>query len=433
MTSPAPPSSSRADHIGTDSLGSHRGRRPRLRRWLLAAGVVVLVVVAAVVVVVITKPFGKKASSGAGVTDNASSTSLATVTREDLTSQTQVTATLGDAGSYTVVNQSGDTGQSGSSASSQSGSSASSGTFTALPAVGQVVRQGQVLYQVSGVPVVLLYGSTPVYRSLSEGMTGRDVAELNADLVALGYATRSELDPTSDYFSSATANALEKLQVALGVTETGTLALGQVVFLPTAALVTTVSATLGGLAGSGATVLTATSTTRQVSIALGASQRSEVNVGDKVTITLPDNQTTPGVISSVGTVATTSSSGSSGSGGSSGSSGSSSSNSGSGSSGSGTPTITVLVNPTQPQATGKWDQAPVNVTITTSTVRNVLVVPVAALLSLVSGGYAVEVAGHNGVHQLVAVSLGLFDDADGLVQVTGSGLAAGRHVVVPSS
>jgi hypothetical protein len=91
------------------------------------------------------------------------------------------------------------------------------------------------------------------------------------------------------------------------------------------------------------------------------------------------------------------------------------------------------VNPTQPQATGKWDQAPVNVTITTSTVRNVLVVPVAALLSLVSGGYAVEVAGHNGVHQLVAVSLGLFDDADGLVQVTGSGLAAGQRVVVPAS
>ena len=211
------------------------------------------------------------------------------------------------------------------------------------------------------------------------------------------------------------------------MTETGTLALGQAVFLPTAVLVTSLSATLGGPAESGATVLAATSTTRQVSIDLDASQQAEVKAGDKVTITLPSNQTTPGVISSVGTVATTASSGSSGS------SASSGATSGSGSSGSGTPTITVLVTPTDPAATGAWDQAPVNVTITTSTVSNALVVPVDALVALASGGYAVEVAGRNGVHHLVPVSLGLFDDADGLVQVTGSGLAAGQHVVVPAS
>jgi hypothetical protein len=35
------------------------------------------------------------------------------------------------------------------------------------------------------------------------------------------------------------------------------------------------------------------------------------------------------------------------------------------------------------------------------------------------------------VHRLVAVSSGLFDDADGLVQITGAGLAAGQRVVVP--
>jgi hypothetical protein len=33
----------------------------------------------------------------------------------------------------------------------------------------------------------------------------------------------------------------------------------------------------------------------------------------------------------------------------------------------------------------------------------------------------------------VAVGLGLFDDARGLVQVTGAGLAAGQRVVVPAS
>jgi hypothetical protein len=138
-----------------------------------------------------------------------------------------------------------------------------------------------------------------------------------------------------------------------------------------------------------------------------------MKVGDKVTITLPNNQTTPGVISSVGTVATTPAS------------------SGSGSTNS-SPTITVLVNPTDPTATGTWDQAPVNVTITTGSVTNVLVVPVDALLAQSGGAYALEVAGANGVRHLVLVTLGLFDNADGLVQVSGSELSAGERVVVPN-
>ena len=64
--------------------------------------------------------------------------------------------------------------------------------MTWLPKVGQVVRQGQVLYRVDEAPVVLLYGATPAYRALAEGataadVTGADVAQLNHDLVALGY------------------------------------------------------------------------------------------------------------------------------------------------------------------------------------------------------------------------------------------------------
>jgi hypothetical protein len=82
-------------------------------------------------------------------------------------------------------------------------------------------------------------------------------------------------------------------------------------------------------------------------------------------------------------------------------------------------------------ATGTLDQAPVQVTITTGTANNVLVVPVDALIAQASGGYAVEVAERGGGRRIVAVSLGLFDDADGLVQVTGTGLSAGQNVVVP--
>ena len=64
--------------------------------------------------------------------------------------------------------------------------------------------------------------------------------------------------------------------------------------MPAAARVTSVSATLGAPAQPGQPVLSATSTTRQVSIAFDAAQQSEVAVGDKVTITLPNNQTTAG-------------------------------------------------------------------------------------------------------------------------------------------
>ena len=46
-----------------------------------------------------------------------------------------------------------------------------------------------------------------------------------------------------------------------------------------------------------------------------------------------------------------------------------------------------------------------------------------------SGGYDVEVTGPSG-HHLVKVQVGLFDDAAGLVQVTGN-LTPGQHVVVP--
>jgi hypothetical protein len=179
-------------------------------------------------------------------------------------------------------------------------------------------------------------------------------------------------------------------------------------------------------------VLEATSTTREVQVALNASQQTEVAVGNKVTITLPNNRTTPGVVSSVGTVATCpSNSGSSGS--SSNSAAAGTDSCASGGSGNDTPSIAVGVTPSDPAATGKWDQAPVQIGITTAKVRSAMVVPVTALLARSAGGYAVEVVGAGARNHLVPVSLGLFDDADGLVQVTASGLAAGQEVVVPST
>ena len=121
----------------------------------------------------------------------------------------------------------------------------SNGIYTELPAAGQVISQGQALYRVNDSPVVLLYGSTPAYRTLLAGDNGPDVAELNADLVQLGYVTSDQLSPTSAVFGSPTTTALEKLQRALGVTQNGTLALGQAVFEPSAMRVMTLSRPVG--------------------------------------------------------------------------------------------------------------------------------------------------------------------------------------------
>ena len=318
-----------------------------------------------------------------------------------------------DGSAYSVINQAG-------------------GTYTKLPATGQVIRQGHVLYRVNDRPVVLLHGSTPAYRALSAGTSGPDVAELNADLVALGYATRAQLGPKSASFGPATTAAVMKLQAALGVTQSGALTPGQVVFEPSEVRVTSVSAQLGGRAQAGETVMQGTSTIRQVQVALSASEQTAIAVGDRVSITLPNDRTSPGVVSSVGAVATCpSSSGSGGSGSSPAAPGTDTCSSGS--SGSATPTIPVGVAPSDPAATGRWDQAPVQVGITTATVRDALVVPVTALLAQSGGAYAVEVVAAGASDHLVPVSLGLFDDAEGLVQVTAPALAAGQEVVVPTT
>jgi hypothetical protein len=57
---------------------------------------------------------------------------------------------------------------------------------------------------------------------------------------------------------------------------------------------------------------------------------------------------------------------------------------------------------------------------------------VTALVGKSGGGLAVEVVRADGRRALVAVRVGLFDDARGRAQVEGD-LRPGEHVVVPSS
>jgi peptidoglycan hydrolase-like protein with peptidoglycan-binding domain len=316
------------------------------------------------------------------------SSSLATVEKRTLSSRVSVNGTLGYLGSYQVVN-------------------GAQGHWTSLPAIGQVMSQGQTIASVDGSPVVLFYGAIPAYRDFRLGMSdGEDVKELERNLLALGYGSSSNL-VASGHFDSFDVAAVKRWQKAMGLAQTGVISLGQVVFLPEAIRITSVAATLGSMAQPGAPMAAATSTTRRVLVNLSANQQSKVKVGDKVTITLPNRQTTDGTVSAVGTVATASGNG-----------------------GGGAPTIEVSIAPHDPAATGTLDAAPVSVAIVTASVVDVLAIPVTALLAQNEGTYAVEVVDAGGRHRFIAVKVGLFDDSSGLVQVEGAGLAAGQRVVV---
>jgi multidrug efflux pump subunit AcrA (membrane-fusion protein) len=285
-----------------------------------------------------------------------------------------------------------------------------SGTYTELPEAGDKVDCGAVLYRVDANPVLLLCGSSPAYRSLWAGNRGADVTELNANLVNLGYASRAQLDPSSDYFNSATAFALEKLQSKLGEPQTGGLELGQAVFLPESVRIAKLSAELGGSAPPGAQVLYATSDTPEVQVALDPSQQGEVVTGDLVQVTLPGNAQVTGKVDRLGRVAQVPAGQNNN---------------------PGQATIPAYISLDDPGKASGLDMAPVRVEITTGGVDNALSVPVTALVGKAGGGFAVEVVRGGGRRELVAVKLGLFDTAGGRVQVEGD-LHEGDQVVVPS-
>ncbi len=369
------------DDVGAeDDKARLSGRRRRAMATVLALAV--LAVLAGGVAA--AWAFGPHGSS---VTGQQAPPATQRVVREDLSSQVPMTATLGYAGSYTVQGLGG-------------------GTLTWLPSAGQVISQGQVLYRLdNGTPVVLLYGSVPAWRTLDEGLTGADVTQLNHDLVALGYANSSDISSLGwDYFSSETAYGTQRMESAAGISSApGSLPLGSVVFEPSALRISGVLGRLGGPAVG--QVLAATSDRHVVTIPVSTSEESGIAVGDPVTVTLPNGTSTPGKISSVGTVATGTSANA---------------------------TVQVTVTLTHPSAAGTLDQAPVTVYVTVATASNVLVVPVAALVAQSSGGYAVEVIGAGNTRRLVPVTVGIFDDNSGAVQVTGA-LAPGEQVVVPAT
>ena len=331
----------------------------------------------------------------------------ATVVRTNLATTVLTEGTLGYAPTPPVVNQ-------------------IAGTYTWLPAAGRRIRAGRALFRVDNLPVVLMRGSTPAWRPFALGMTaGPDVRELQANLIALGYAAGLLSAPTGQ-FDLSTLYAVERWQLANGYAVTGEIALGQVVFLPSAIRVGAQNAAPGQAATPGQQPYQATTDQRTVTVPLNPDLPT-VRSGEAVSIVLPSNATTPGTAVAIGPAPAAPPSGSSSGSGSSGNSGSADASAGS-TTPSAAATDMLTVRPDRPGATGTGDGVAVQVSLPTQSVSGVLAVPVTALLALSGGGYGVQIVTASGADRLVGVQTGIF--AGGQVAIRGPGIAPGIKVVV---
>jgi len=206
-------------------LASTTASSPANRRRL-GAGLALLAVVGVVVAIVseISSSPSKRNPGSNGRTSDAT-----TVKRRDLVQTDSESGALSYAGPQTVYNR-------------------LSGTLTWLPRVGQAIKPGGALFKVDAKPVILMDGTTPAYRDLTPSdSAGQDIEELNRNLVALGFNPDGIV--IDDRWQAATTAGVEAFQASRSETETGSLPLGRVVFLPGDQLVSTVDASLGSTGG----------------------------------------------------------------------------------------------------------------------------------------------------------------------------------------
>lgn len=354
-----------------------RERLPRRHRQVVAAAVATPVLVGAGLGIAFVRD-GSEAEATEEVT-----TATVTAERRTLLDSEQVSGELGYDEELTVAASAG-------------------GVLTGLPKEASVVGRGETVYRVDDEPVLLLTGKLPLWRSLSWGVDdGADVKQLEQNLTALGY------DPgtVDETFSELTHEAVQDLQEDKGLEETGDVTTEQFLVLPHGIRVGAPTASIGTQLQPGTQLYAATSTHRAVTVDLDPASESLAKVGAKATVTLPDGSTTKATITSVGTVATPS-------GGEEGEDPSAES------------TIPVTLELSDSKAVRGLTAAPVTVDLTRDTRKDVVTVPVTALVALAEGGYGVQKVDGG----LTAVEPGLF--ASGFVEIT-SGLEAGDKVVVP--
>lgn len=251
-----------------------------------------------------------------------------------------------------------------------------------------------MLYTVDGAPVVALDGALPAWRSLSiSSNNGADIAQLESSLVALGYDPAQKVT-VDNHFDSATRTMVKAWQTGLGVTATGTVTLGSVVFLPTETSVSGVARRVGDKVTDGDTVMTLATPSEQVLI--------DVPTGDEAKV-VPGLQVAIGQVQ--GTVSRLRSA-----------------------TRNGAVVVEALITPAAAIASATNGTA-VKVTITLPDNSGVLIAPAAALVSRLDGTYAVEQQATDGSTKWVTVEL--LGVAGGNVALRGADLSDGAVLLVP--
>ena len=375
----------------SDSLDREPGHSLRRRTFLTVGAVATLAVGAGAGAFAFksgafaAKDDSPKTSTFTGATD--------TITKGDLQGETSVTGTLRYSEPHKLK-------------------AGFEGILIQVPDSGTVLTQGDVLYRTGTETAYLMHGSLPAWRSFEPGMdNGEDIRQLETALKELGYFS---YEP-DDRFTWATTSAILKWQKAVGLSQTGTIPLGRIVFSPKDLRVGTVSARLGDRVSPEAELYDVTSTTQVVDAHVKLSDQKLAVVGTAVTISLPDSKTTTGTITSVGTPTEKTSS------------------SGAGAGGSETKerVIPVTVTLDDASATTNFQEISVTVALPSEKREGVLSVPVGALLALGPNEYGVEIVESDGTTRKVPVTTGLF--AAGRVEISGEGISEGQRVVVPQT
>ena len=390
----ARPRSGGASPAGSsDSLEREPGHSLRRRTFLTVGAVATLAVGAG------AGAFASKSGAFAAKDDSPKTSTFTgatdTITKGDLQGETSVTGTLRYSEPHKLK-------------------AGFEGILIQVPDSGTVLTQGDVLYRTGTETAYLMHGSLPAWRSFEPGMdNGEDIRQLETALKELGYFS---YEP-DDRFTWATTSAILKWQKAVGLSQTGTIPLGRIVFSPKDLRVGTVSARLGDRVSPEAELYDVTSTTQVVDANIKLSDQKLAVVGTAVTIKLPDAKTTAGKITSVGTPTEKSSGSGSGA--------------GSGSGESKERVIPITVTLTDASATTNFQEVSVTVDLPSEKRTGVLSVPVGALLALSADQYGVEIVEAGGTTRKVPVTIGLF--AGGRVEISGKDISEGQRVVVPQT
>lgn len=255
---------------------------------------------------------------------------------------------------------------------------------------------GDVLYERDLQPVVYLVGDVPAWRTMSADDVGADVAQLEANLLALGYGTESEFT-VDDSFTSATATIVERWQADLGVAETGSVALGDVVFGPAGARVGSVAASVGDQTVS-STLLVLSSAEREMVFTVGAETLGFISPGTVVRGQLPDRSTVEATVVDINPA------------------------------GDGLSLINAAISSAEGDVLPLGDAIPISVSWSQVLSADATTVPASSVIRLDSGHYAVEVVDEPGSTELVVVEVG---DRFGTNVEILAGLEPGVTVIAP--